>query len=41
VIGIGIQTDLMAEYYDRFIQIERIESFAKELLNLLKRVLTE
>jgi len=41
VIGVGIQTDLMAEYYDRFIQIERIESFAKELLNLLKRVLTE
>ena len=41
VIGVGIQTDLMAEYYERFIEIERIEDFAKELLNLLKRVLTE
>jgi cobalamin biosynthesis protein CobT len=30
VIGIGIQTNLMADYYDRFIEIEEIESFAKE-----------
>jgi len=41
VIGIGIHTNLMADYYDRFIEIEHLQGFGGKLLNLLKTVLME
>ena len=39
VIGVGINTNLMNQYYDIFIEITDIRDFARRLLELLKSVL--
>jgi len=39
VIGVGIQTNLMSHWYDRFVEITYINDFARQLLELLKSVL--
>ena len=39
VIGVGIQTNLMSQWYDRFVEITYINDFARQLLELLKGVL--
>ena len=39
VIGVGINTNLMSQYYDSFIEITVISDFARQLLELLKSVL--
>ena len=39
VIGIGINTNLISKYYQIFIEITDIRDFARQLLELLKRVL--
>lgn len=39
VIGVGIQTDLMSQWYDSFIEITDMDDFARQLLELLRGVL--
>ena len=39
VIGVGIQTNLMSQWYDRFVEITCINDFARHLLELLRSVL--
>ncbi len=39
LIGVGVHTNLMSDYYDTFIQITDMDDFARQLLELLKSVL--
>jgi hypothetical protein len=39
VMGVGVHTDLMSEWYDRFIEVTDMDDFARQLLELLRSVL--
>jgi cobalamin biosynthesis protein CobT len=39
LVGVGICTDLMSQYFDRFIQLNDLTNFGRELLSLLRDVL--
>jgi cobalamin biosynthesis protein CobT len=39
VIGVGIHTNLMSEWFDRFIEVTDMNDFARQLLELLRSVL--
>lgn len=39
IVGIGIQTDLMSQWYDRYIEVTHLSGFARTLLELLRETL--
>lgn len=38
-VGIGISTDAMSDYFDRYIEIDDLSNFGKELLSVLRDIL--